>query len=507
MSRASAFLAVAAGAVAAACSDGVPTASGGDGVPIVAAVEFVAGTDQELWSGRSSPEPLVVRVTDRAGAPVADTVVRFRIDGVGARLSQGRALTGPDGRAETFLLDLTPGTARIRASIADVEDIVELPVRPAPGEIRFLGGTGEAGVPGFPHPDSLIQVEVLDTEGRPLPDTEVWFTAPGELASYRDTTDAEGRTSTILRRTRFGAGPGPVTAFILGFPGVTARTQRPLEPVARRVVVVSIDGLRGDALERWVPPTLQRLAREGAGTARATSVVPTLTVPAHLSLMAGVPPEEHGVFSDDLEFTRQMASLDPLFRLARDRGRRAVAFMSDRGPLAGFEEALQCRQAFGLDSLSLTEPTGLQAVESAGPALADPEVELAFVHIPDPDLAGHEHGFESDEYGEAVLRADSALARGLEAATSDSTLVIVVSDHGGGGAFGRFQHGSAAPEDVRVPLLLDGSGVVSGELGEASILDVAPTALWALGLVPPGEYEGRVLLEAFRRNPAAAVGM
>jgi predicted AlkP superfamily pyrophosphatase or phosphodiesterase len=235
--------------------------------------------------------------------------------------------------------------------------------------------------------------------------------------------------------------------------------------------------------------------------------VPTLTVPAHLSILAGVPPEDHGVFSDDLAFTREMAGLQPLFRRARDEGRTAVAFMSEEGPLAGFEEALRCREAFGLDSLTLTEPVGLRAVETARPALADPDVELAFVHVPDPDLAGHRHGFESPEYGRAVLRADSAVGQVIEAAGSDSTLVVITSDHGGGGAYGRFQHGSASPEDLRVPLLLWGGGVVPTELGEPSVLDVAPTVLWALGLVPPPQYRGQALLDAFGRNPAAALGM
>ena len=66
-----------------------------------------------------------------------------------------------------------------------------------------------------------------------------------------------------------------------------------------------------------------------------------------------------------------------------------------------------------------------------------------------------------------------------------------------GGALGSHQHGSASDGDVLIPMLLSGAGALATGLNEASILDVAPTALWALGLRPPAQYEGRVLFEAF----------
>ena len=95
---------------------------------------------------------------------------------------------------------------------------------------------------------------------------------------------------------------------------------------------------------------------------------------------------------------------------------------------------------------------------------------------------------------------DAALAR-VRAALASSpteTLLVVTSDHGGGGAWGQFQHGSDAREDAEVPLLLWGSRVNIVSITGASVLDVAPTVLWALGMPPPATYHGRVLLEAFR---------
>jgi predicted AlkP superfamily pyrophosphatase or phosphodiesterase len=210
-----------------------------------------------------------------------------------------------------------------------------------------------------------------------------------------------------------------------------------------------------------------------------------------------VGPEKHGIWGDDLEFTPEMTSLDPLFKNAGRAGLRAHAFLSVVGPLARFEQALQCKLAFGLDSLTLVEPDANRVAGAALSTVRDPAVELVFIHVPDPDLAGHEHGWSSAEYGQAVMRADSALARVVQE-VDDETLLIVVSDHGGGGAYGSHLHGSDSDVDVLIPILLWGSHVAAVDLGSASILDVPATALWALGLRAPAHYQGKALLHGFR---------
>src|SRR5690606_26110908 len=63
--------------------------------------------------------------------------------------------------------------------------------------------------------------------------------------------------------------------------------------VVRRVVVISIDGLRSDAITRLGPeslPHLYRLMREGAGTLNARNLVElTITLPNHVSMVTGRP--------------------------------------------------------------------------------------------------------------------------------------------------------------------------------------------------------------------------
>lgn len=465
----------------------------------VARVEFVSGTGQEILGGQRSPSPFRVRAIDAFGEAVPGATVEFQVTGRGGGiLSQPRALTDADGEAETYLLESRSGAAILHARVRGFAAATELEIVRAPGEIVFEEASGAVGLPLKPHPDSIVRVRVYDTEGVPLAGVQVFFSGPPGLGAFADTTDLEGRASTVVRRASRSAGEGRVFAFIVGFPDLTAVTSRPVEAAARRIVLVSVDGLRADALERYDPPTLGRLAAEGAHTTRARTVVPSLTAPAHLSLFASVPPEGHGIFGDEIAYTAEMAALDPLFRNGARNGLLGRAFMAREGPLEQLEVALRCTLAFGLDSLTLVDPGAEHIVDAALPALADPDVEMVFVHLPDPDLAGHAHGFESAEYGEAVLRADAALAD-LVDTLGPETLLIVTSDHGGGGAFGSHQHGSSSDADVRIPLILRGPRVVAGsDLGEASILDVAPTALWSLGLAVPFAYQGDILLDVFR---------
>ena len=44
---------------------------------------------------------------------------------------------------------------------------------------------------------------------------------------------------------------------------------------------------------------------------------------------------------------------------------------------------------------------------------------------------------------------------------------------------------------------MGGPQVVQADLGSASIYDLAPTMLWAMGAAVPAEGDGRVLFEAF----------
>jgi predicted AlkP superfamily pyrophosphatase or phosphodiesterase len=75
-------------------------------------------------------------------------------------------------------------------------------------------------------------------------------------------------------------------------------------PGGRHVILVTIDGMRGDYLgdaDRYHLgiPNLRRLMREGSFSARTLSVFPTLTGTAHTALITGTGASKHGILGNN----------------------------------------------------------------------------------------------------------------------------------------------------------------------------------------------------------------
>jgi hypothetical protein len=71
---------------------------------------------------------------------------------------------------------------------------------------------------------------------------------------------------------------------------------------ADHVILVSIDGFRPDFYldERWPAPMLQQMAREGASAEGVRAIFPSVTFPAHTTLVTGVGTERHRVLYNTL---------------------------------------------------------------------------------------------------------------------------------------------------------------------------------------------------------------
>ncbi len=292
-----------------------------------------------------------------------------------------------------------------------------------------------------------------------------------------------------------GCSPRYVTAR----PADVVRAAVPAAAVTTNVLLVSIDGLRPDAIERFAAEHLQRLMREGSYSLSARTILPSKTLPSHTSMLTGEPPEDHGVlWNDVMSAQTDVVETPTVFGVARAHGYRTAAFFSKAkfGPLQR-PGTLDYSQApggwFGRWSSDRTVGDVRSYLEKEKP-------NLLFVHLSDPDRAGHSTGWMSDAYGHAVRSTDAALGALLVAAESaygrGNYSVLVTADHGGHA----FDHGSDDPLDVTIPWIAWGRGVVAGALKDVEIqtFDTAPTVLWLLGIEEPEAWDGSPVRAAFQ---------
>jgi predicted AlkP superfamily pyrophosphatase or phosphodiesterase len=291
-------------------------------------------------------------------------------------------------------------------------------------------------------------------------------------------------------------GCGPARYLAAG-PGRVA-PDLPAQSVTRHVVLVSIDGLRPDAIGAFAAPTLQKLTREGSYTLRASTIMPSSTLPSHTSMLTGEPPERHGVLWNTVATAETDRIEQPtVFSVARGRGYVTAAFFSKSKfqPLQR-PDTLDYSQAPGGWFGRWRNDRTVRDVEKF---LAASRPNLLFVHLADADRAGHASGWMSDAYERAVVDTDAALARLISAAETafgrGHYTVIVTADHGGHDR----DHGTDDPRDVTIPWIVWGQGVRTGELpgGTIRTMDTASTVLWLLGLDEPTEWTGSPVTGAF----------
>lgn len=263
------------------------------------------------------------------------------------------------------------------------------------------------------------------------------------------------------------------------------------------LIIISIDGLRPDAIERYSASTLQRLISGGAWTLEASTVKPSHTLPSHTSMLTGVPPSEHGV-TWNTDRTGELGRVDAatVFEIAGSEGLRTAAFFS-KTKFEHLRKPGTLDHSEGPPRLNYLMAT--ETVESAVRYLRHRRPDLIFIHIAEPDYAGHVFGWMGRVYGWAVRRADAAVARIIAEAERTygpgNYTVLITSDHGGHGR----GHGTEDPRDMTIPWIVWGRGVSPGELpgGTIRTMDTAATALWLLGIEPPSNWAGTPVRLAF----------
>ena len=240
-----------------------------------------------------------------------------------------------------------------------------------------------------------------------------------------------------------------------------------------RLVVLSVDGMRPDFYRRPEEfglkiPNLLELVNTGASADLVESVYPSTTYPAHATLVTGVPPRTHGIYS-------HLASLDPtekarpwywfagalhvptLWDVVRATGRKTAAVSWPVSAAAAIDynipeiwdpkledphqdfttAARHSTRGLFPDVISVLEPMLGSATpdrlrsEAALHIWARHRPDLLLVHFVHYDQLAHKFGPASPEALVAIEQTDEEIGRIRGSLLeSESPTLVVLSDHG-----------------------------------------------------------------------------
>jgi len=304
--------------------------------------------------------------------------------------------------------------------------------------------------------------------------------------------------------------------------GLSGACRKPAAPLCSgcNIVLISADTLRADHVgaygyPRPVTPNIDRLAAGGVLFENAVSQS-SWTRPAHLSMMTGLYPSEHGVIALR-DRQRLPANVPTLASVLAEHGYRTAAFTGGVNVSAvfGFDRGFEEYRSNGKNFRDNLEDTRYWLDQHAGarfflfwhgydphtPYLTDP-VDREALGLPDQPprkglrkaCASHaaEHRIRNyvAEYDGAIHRADRYVGKLLaeldRRGLRERTLIVFTSDHGEefvehGGCF----HLNTLYEEVlRVPLIVSAPGLTPRRvraLVPASV-SIAPTILELVGI-------------------------
>ncbi|MEI6352009.1 MAG: alkaline phosphatase family protein [Verrucomicrobiota bacterium] len=284
-------------------------------------------------------------------------------------------------------------------------------------------------------------------------------------------------------------------------------------PQASHVFIISFDQGSPSAIQKAEMPVFKKMAAEGAHTWSAYTIVPSLTLPSHTSMLTGVGIQKHQVLWNDLDPAKGFVKVPTIFSIAKEHGLVTAMYVS--------KIKFKTLQLPGsLDAFVVpATPDAKSVAEAFATQVGKLKPNLCFIHFGDADVAGHKFGVNSPEKMKAFADCDAALkvikdsvdAAGL----AESSVFILTADHGGhdltpaeieenikkSGTSVIGTHGSPATEDVEIPWVAWGKGVKSQFCITAPVViyDSAATALWLLGVPVPENFWGRPVTSAFEK--------
>lgn len=305
------------------------------------------------------------------------------------------------------------------------------------------------------------------------------------------------------------------------------RFQEEVADKCKIVVFLALDGLGCSVENNSETPNFQKFFASGASSFKVKAIIPTDSAQNWGSIL-------HGVGRDKLELDNGDVE-SPIFCFPEDSNYPSIPKL-----LINRDENIKITSYVGWENerfnIGLMEPSALEKIDRYSPLTHEDEqlvkklkkdhnegnsdydsyvtskaisciqnyskkdaALLMIIHLTDADEHGHHHEFGSTKYLEQIKKMDSQIEDILKAIDKrgwrDSSLVIMVTDHGGIGK----SHGGEDPKEVNVFMAVRGPGIKPGseikserENGELFNMDCATIILKVLGVNIPDNFDAKL---------------
>lgn len=235
----------------------------------------------------------------------------------------------------------------------------------------------------------------------------------------------------------------PLTAQQTGSGGIN----RPEHRDKPYLILVSIDGVKAEYLDRMALPNLQRVMQQGTRAKAMVPVFPTFTFPNHYSLVTGLTPGRHGIVNNrfyDPErkeayaYTDPKAVVDgswyrgePIWVTAEKQGMVSGCFFwpGSEAPIQGIHATFWHRY-----DGKIANSDRVNAVLEWLRLPVERRPHVITLYFSDVDSATHDLELGAPAVAEAARTVDTAIGQLLDGLDTlpirDRVYVVVTSDHG-----------------------------------------------------------------------------
>lgn len=288
---------------------------------------------------------------------------------------------------------------------------------------------------------------------------------------------------------------------------VTAITAKVNASAAKRIVLISLDGICVDGFLKAKTPNLDALLAEGSLSLDTRVVMPSVTLPNWTSHLTGSGPEQHGVVDNSWEISKFIL---PAIETDSEGYYPSVFKV--------LKEALpQVKTAFYYNWINLFYPYNKQYLDEVSYLEEDayvPNYEkalsflkenrkhptLVFLYSVHTDHAGHKYKWMSPEYIKSIEEADVEIGRFIDKMKQEGlyndTYFMFLTDHGGI----NYGHGGVSTDEMIVPWGITGPRIKKGfKITEANnTVNTAATILHLFKVKQPLSWTGEVIESIFK---------